>query len=147
MKKHMKYVLITLFIVIYCLVCVPFELIAGNGWLFFARDINSISTKYYYDLESVKYYSDNRVSASIKIGNSKEGQTLLTEINCSGRLFRIIQPPSVDMTGWLEYLQNKIVKKSQKNQYIVSGWLEIPPDSEINILRRQLCNYPKKDWN
>ncbi len=114
---------------------------------FFARDINSISTKYYYDLESVKYYSENRVSASIKIGNSKEGQTLLTEINCSGRLFRIIQPPTVDMTGWLEYLQNKIVKKSQKNQYIVSGWLEIPPDSEINILRRQLCNYPKKDWN
>jgi hypothetical protein len=43
-KKHMRWVLLALFVVLYCLVCYPFELIAGNEWLFLP-EISTQSTQ------------------------------------------------------------------------------------------------------
>ena len=114
---------------------------ASGGWLYFSKDRSSPSTKYYYNSESLQYFSDNHVSVWMKIQSATGEQSLLTEITCSGRLFRVIQAPSRDF--WDE-LYNK---KSNETQYVVSGWLEIPPDSEVNILKGLVCNNPKKDWN
>ena len=144
MKKDIRSFLYIVFVIICFTAFKPIILIAGNDWLFFARDINSTNTKYYYDLRSVKYLSDGHLSVWIKIASTEDSQTLLTEISCPSSLFRIIEPPKVAWNGWWDYFQNK---EALNTQYVVSGWLQIPPDSEVNILRRQLCNYPKKDWN
>jgi len=144
MKKDIRSYLYIAFVLICFIAIQPIVLTAGNDWLYFARDINSANTKYYYDLGSVTYLPDGHLSVWIKIASTVSNQTLHTEISCPGRLFRIVQPPKVAWNGWWDYFQNK---EALKTQYVVSGWLEIPPDSEINILQRQLCNYPKKDWN
>lgn len=144
MKENMRKFLFIFIVLVSLIVFMPIIVTASGDWLYFARDINSTNTKYYYDLESVQYFSDGHLSVWIKIGDAAGGQTFLTEIGCPNSLFRVVQPPKVAWNGWWDFFQNK---EALKTQYVVSGWLEIPPDSEINILRRQLCNYPKKDWN
>jgi hypothetical protein len=77
----------------------------------------------------------------MKIRNSGGEKALLTEISCSSSLFRIIQAPPRDPWDFIYQ------KPPAKTQYVVSGWLEIPPDSEVKILKKLLCNNPKKSWN
>jgi len=112
---------------------------ASEEWLLFSKDKYSSGTKYYYNLGSVQYFPDNRVSLWTKICSSSGEQFLHTEISCASSLFRIVQPPSRDF--W-DTLYEKGVNKAQ---YVVSGWYEIPPDSEVNILRRFLCNNHRKN--
>ena len=114
---------------------------ASEGWLYFSKDKYSWNTKYYYDSESVQYFPDNHVSVWLKVCSQSGEQFLLTELTCSGSLFRVIQPPSRD--AWDRLYQ----KQPNQTQYAVSGWLQIPPDSEVNILKKLLCNNPKKAWN
>ena len=118
----------------------PSTVQAGDSWLYFARDASSPSKKYYYDLESVRYNSNDHVSTWIKMSGALGEQTMEAEINCSGRLFRLIQTPPKDM--WDTLLRTK----PSRTQYVVAGWFEIPPDSEIHILRKLLCNNPLKDY-
>lgn len=113
----------------------------SEGWLYFSRDKHLSSTKYFYDFESVQYFPDNHVNVWMKVQNASREQCLHAEISCSSPLFRIIQPPSPDHWDVL------YKKKPNKTQYVVSGWLEIPPDSEVTILRKILCNNPKKNLN
>jgi hypothetical protein len=114
---------------------------ASEGWLYFSRDKYSWNTKYYYDSESVQYFPDNHVSVWMKVCGQSGEQFLLTELTCSGSLFRVIQPPPRDAWDWLYQ------KQPNQTQYVVSGWLQIPPDSEVNILRKLLCSNPKNTWN
>jgi hypothetical protein len=114
---------------------------ASEGWLYFSKDKYSPSTKYYYDSESIRYFPDNHASVWMKVCGQSGEQFLLTELSCSSSLFRVVQAPPKDAWDWLYQ------KQPNQTQYAVSGWLEIPPDSEVNILRRLLCNNPKKDWN
>lgn len=118
----------------------PSTVQGGDSWLYFARDGSSPSTKYYYDLESVRYNSKDRVNAWIKMSGVLREQTMEVEINCSGRLFRLIQTPPEDM--WDTLLRTK----PSRTQYVVGGWFEIPPDSEMHILRKLLCNNPLMDY-
>lgn len=112
---------------------------AEDGWLYFARDASTPDTKYYYDLESVRYYSRDHVRVWIKNTGPSGGQTTETEINCAGRMFRLVQSPPKDM--W-----NKLFRtQPSKTEYVVGGWLEIPPGSEMHVLRKLLCNNPAKD--
>jgi hypothetical protein len=114
---------------------------ASEGWLYFSQDKYSSSTKYYYDSESVQYFPDNHVSVWMKICRTGGEQLLHTEMSCSSALFRIVQAPPRDIWDIL------YKRGPNKTQYVVSGWLEIPPDTEVNILKRLLCNNPKKNWN
>lgn len=119
----------------------PCHSVASEEWLYFSRDKCSPSTKYYYNVESVRYFPDNHSSAWMKVCSSGGEQFFHTEVSCSSSMFRIVQPPPRDI--W-----DIVYKKGpNKTQYVVSGWLEIPPDSEVNILRRILCNNPSKSWN
>jgi hypothetical protein len=113
--------------------------IASEEWLVFSQDKYSSGTKYYYNVESIQYFPDNRVSLWTKICSSSGEQFLHTEISCASSLFRIVQPPSRDI--W-DTIYEKGVNKTQ---YVVSGWYEIPPDSEVNTLRRFLCNNHRKN--
>lgn len=112
---------------------------AEDGWLYFAGDASLPGTKYYYDLESIRYYSRDRVRAWIKIKGSLKEHTMEAEINCSGRLFRLVQTPPKDMWDKL------LCTRPSQTQYIVAGWQEIPPGSEMHVLRKLLCNDPLKD--
>jgi hypothetical protein len=114
---------------------------ASEGWLYFSKDKYSWNTKYYYDSESVQYFPDNHVSVWLKICGQSGEQFLLTELSCSSSLFRVVQAPPKDAWDWLYQ------KQPNQTQYAVSGWLQIPPDSEVNILKKLLCNNPKKTWN
>ena len=132
-------------IVLAGLFLIPSQVGASDGWVFFAREFGSSSTKYYYDLESVRYFSADHVSVWIKMGSSPTsgGKTLQTEINCPGRLFRVVQNPKVAWTGWWDFFEDT---QGLKRQYVVGGWLDIPPDSEMHNLKKILCNNPKKDF-
>lgn len=137
-KSVIFFVLIISF---YSLTLLPSHSVASEEWLYFSRDKYSPDTKYYYDLESVRYFPDNHSSAWMKVRSSGGEQFFHTEVSCSSALFRIVQPPPKDI--W-----DIVYKKGpNKTQYVVSGWFEIPPDSEVNILRRILCNNPKKNFN
>ncbi|OPY80403.1 MAG: hypothetical protein A4E65_01513 [Syntrophorhabdus sp. PtaU1.Bin153] len=114
---------------------------ASEGWLYFGRDKSSAKIKYYYDAESVRYTSADHVSAWMKIRQPSGEQMLETEINCSGRLFRVFRNPTTDF--W-ETLWQK--PRPIKTRYVAGEWLGIPPDSEMNSLRKILCNNPQKDW-
>jgi hypothetical protein len=114
---------------------------ASEEWLLFSKDKYSSGTKYYYNVESIQYFPDNRVSLWTKTCSSSGEQFLHTEISCASSLFRIVQPPP---RGFWEILYEK---GPNKTQYVVSGWYEIPPDSEVSILRRFLCNDPQKNLN
>jgi hypothetical protein len=114
---------------------------ASGGWLYFSKDKYSWNTKYYYDSESVQYFPDNHVSVWLKVCSQSGEQFLLTELSCSSSLFRVVQAPPKDAWDWLYQ------KQPNQTQYAVSGWLQIPPDSEVNILKKLLCNNPKKAWN
>ena len=114
---------------------------SSGGWQYFSKDKYSWNTKYYYDSESVQYFPDNHVSVWLKVCSQSGEQFLLTELSCSSSLFRVVQTPPKDV--W-----DRLYKKEpNKTQYVVSGWLQIPPDSEVNILKKLLCNNPKKTWN
>ncbi|HBA55462.1 MAG TPA: hypothetical protein DCZ04_13670 [Syntrophorhabdus aromaticivorans] len=120
----------------------PWVADASEGWLYFGRDKSSENTKYYYGADSVRYASADHVSAWMKIRQPSGDQILETEINCSGRLFRVLRNPTTDFWETLWQKPRPIV-----TQYVVSGWLEIPPDSEMSSLRKILCNNPQKDWH
>ena len=113
--------------------------IASEEWLLFSKDKYSSGTKYYYDVGSIQYFPDNHLSVLMKVCSSMGEQFLHTEISCTSSLFRVVQPPSRDL--W-DILYEKGVNRTQ---YVVSGWYEIPTDSEVNILRRFLCNNHRKN--
>lgn len=115
---------------------------ASEGWLYFGRDKSSAKTKYYYDVDSVRYASTDHVSAWMKIRQPSGEQILETEINCSGRLFRVLRNPTTDF--WETLWQTP---RPVRTQYVAGEWLEIPPDSEMNSLRKILCNNLQKDWH
>lgn len=114
---------------------------ASEEWLLFSKDKYSSNTKYFYDLGSVQYFPDKHISVLMKICSSSGEQFLHTEISCASSLFRIVQPPPRDFWDVL------YEKGPNKTQYVVSGWYEIPPNSEVSILRRFLCNNPQKNLN
>jgi hypothetical protein len=96
-------------------------------WVNFTFDKDTPGIEYYYDRETVSYLSDNRVSVWLKIASPQGEELIHTEIECSGSMFRTIEP--------YKPLWEKPVKTSHA-QY---GWLEIPPDSEVYLLKKILC--------
>jgi hypothetical protein len=114
---------------------------ASESWLYFGRDKSSTKIKYYYDADSVRYASADHVNVWMKIRQPSGEQMLEGEINCSGRLFRVFRDPTVDF--WKTLWQKS---RPIKTGYVAGEWLEIPPDSEMNSLRKILCNNPQKDW-
>jgi hypothetical protein len=96
-------------------------------WVHFSYERSKAGTDYYYDSESVTFLSNNRVSVWLKRTSSKGQEVMHTEIECSGSMFRTIQP------------YKPLFRKPDKTSYSEYGWLEIPPDSEIHQLRMILC--------
>jgi hypothetical protein len=96
-------------------------------WVHFSYERSKAGTDYYYDSESVTFLSNNRVSVWLKRTSSKGQEVMHTEIECSGSMFRTIQP------------YKPLFRKTDKTSYSEYGWLEIPPDSEIHQLRMILC--------
>jgi hypothetical protein len=139
MRPYKSIVLFLPIILFLGLIPFPNHSNAGKTWVSFGNGRNSSDTIYYYDPQSVQHFPDNHVSVWMKVNTPGGVQSLHTEISCAGSLFRVIQAPPTDF--W-----DKIYNKgSNQTQYVVSGWLEISPDSEVNILRRLLCSGLKKN--
>lgn len=100
-------------------------------WVYFAYDKNLGETTYYYDPETMAYLNDNRVSVWLKVASQGNEELIHTEIECSGSMFRTVQP------------YKPFLEKIDKTSYAVYGWLEIPPDSEIHLLKKAVCK-PKQ---
>lgn len=96
-------------------------------WVHFAEGRTS-ARDYYYDQETVAYLSNNRVSVWMKVvSQPTREETSRVEIECSGTAFRTIEPGKPTRgqtlsTASIEY-----------------GWAEIPPDSEIQALKKRVC--------
>lgn len=96
-------------------------------WVHFTYDTKLQDTDYYYDRETVRYLSDNRVSAWLKIASPQKEELIHLEVECSGSMFRTIEP------------YKPLLGRPDKTSYAQYGWLEIPPDSEVFLLRKALC--------
>jgi hypothetical protein len=96
-------------------------------WVHFSYDRSKAGTDYYYDSESVTFLSNNRVSVWLKRTTSRGQEVMLTEIECSGSMFRTVQP------------YKPLFGKPDKTSYAAYGWLQIPPDSEVHQVRLILC--------
>ena len=99
----------------------------GTRSAHFSYDKNIQGTDYYYDRDNVEYLSDNRVSTWLRITSPDGEDFIRTEIECSGSMFRTVQP------------YKPLIFKADKLSYAAYGWLPIPPDSEIHLLRKILC--------
>jgi len=100
-------------------------------WVHFSYERTKMGIDYYYDSENVTFLSNNRVSAWLKRTSSRGQEVMHLEIECSGTLFRTIQP------------YKPLFSKPDKTSYSEYGWLEIPPDSEVHQLRMILCKQKK----
>ena len=100
-------------------------------WVPFAYERTRAGVDYSYDSENVTFLSNNRVSAWLKRTSSRGQEVMHLEIECSGTLFRTIQP------------YKPLFSKPDKTSYSEYGWLEIPPDSEVHQLRLILCKQKK----
>ena len=96
-------------------------------WVHFSYERAKAGVDYFYDSENVAFLSNNRVSVWIKRTSSRGQEVMHTEIECSGSMFRTIQP------------YKPLFGKPDKTSFSEYGWLEIPPDSEVHQLRMILC--------
>jgi hypothetical protein len=109
-----------------------------NRWVYFCKDKNQAGVKYFYDSETVEYLPDSRVRVWLKVAKSSEDQVLHTEIDCSGGLFTVVRhPKEFDIWRWRT--------ETDKSKYMPGRWHEIPPDSEVHLLGKILCNDPGND--
>lgn len=120
-----------LFFFVAALVCVTVAPFSAHGqdkrWVRFTFEKGNTGISYYYDRETVAYLSDNRVGVWLKIASPDGEELIQTEIECSGSMFRTIQP------------YKPLFEKSVKTSFAAYGWLEIPPDSEVYLLKKILC--------
>ncbi len=102
-------------------------------WVRFAYDKNEVGIDYYYDSETVKHIGQNRVNVWMKTTSPPGGEDFLQmEIECFGKMFRTITAPK------------SFFRSSDKKSYLGYGWLDIPPDSEVNLLSKLVCKPPAK---
>jgi hypothetical protein len=104
-----------------------------DRWKYVCYDINDVSTKYYYDSETVNYISTNQVDVYLKIVSPKKQQILLLEIACASNMFHLIESP-FDKLGPFDTPGKRV-----KTVYIAGKWRIIPPDSEVYLLSKLIC--------
>ncbi len=132
MKPSAKLVLVCfLFLALFTMTGSLYAQNQDKQWVRFTYDKDKADTNYYYDRQAVQYLSENRVSTWLRIGTPEGDDFILVEIECSTPMFRTVQP------------YKPLFFKPDKTSYVAYGWLEVPPDSEIYLLRNILCKKPK----
>ena len=105
----------------------------NDRWKYICYDIKDVSTKYYYDTETVTYISTNQVDVWLKIASPGKQQLLLLEIACASNMFHLIESP-FDKLGPFDTPGKRV-----KTVYIAGKWRIIPPDSEVYLLSKLIC--------
>ncbi|HEY3276556.1 MAG TPA: hypothetical protein VGJ94_08040 [Syntrophorhabdaceae bacterium] len=128
MRRSIEAILLCSFVALLCMAVLPMNARGQDKrWVHFTFDKNLQNTDYYYDRETVRYLSDNRVSVWLKIASPQSEELLHLEIECSGSMFRTIEP------------YKPLFGSPVKTSYAQYGWLEVPPDSEVFLLKKALC--------
>jgi hypothetical protein len=123
--------LLTAFCLILSLFCWKAE---ASEWHCFVTNPtkDAAPPQFCYNAETVTRDSRrNLIGVWVKRVDGEREETSQIEIGCYARMFRVVEAPK----DFWDHLSGK-----EKGASTVGNWLEIVPDSEVDAVRKAVCN-------